>query len=182
MRCVSLLVALSSALAYNATLIWQQSEQISIYNSAAIARHANSPPTFATATDLNNPIYVEVFNVSDPSGSASWSFPDPRQGASWTVVMARHTEGQAADTPVDTVGLDVGPSGDTTCAVYAWSSLGSGVPVWFFNKSSCQPYSVAISDDGSTVAISAALQIGQPKLAPVLWLLDAQTGVGASVD
>lgn len=169
-------VAARAASAANATLIWQQSETISIYTSAAISRHASAPPTFATATDLNNPIYVEVYNVSDPSGAASWAYPDPRQGASFTVVMARHTEGAAASTPVDTVALDIGPPGDTSCVLLAWSSLGSGSPAWTFTKDNCTAYGVAISDDGSTAVLSAGLDIGQPKPAPVVWLFDAQTG------
>lgn len=159
-----------------ATLIWQQSEQTSIYTSAAIARHASAPPTFATATDLNNPIFVEAYNVSEPAGAASWAYPDSRQGASFTVAMARHTEGAAANTPVDTVALNFGPPGDTTCTLLAWSSLGSGKPAWKFTRPNCSAYGVAISDDGSTAVVSAGLDIGQPKPAPVVWLFDAQTG------
>jgi len=52
-----------------------------------------------------------------------WSYPDARQGASFTVAMARRTEGAAANTPVDAVALDFGPPGDTNCVLLAWSSI-----------------------------------------------------------
>lgn len=172
MRTFALSLLLPAA---SAQLIWQQSEDIAIYTSASISRHAGAPPTFACATDLNDPIFVEAFNVSD-SGENVWSFADARHGASFAVQMARHTEGVAAGAALDTFALSTPPPGGDGCVLRAWSSLGSGVPAWTFNRSSCSAYGFSVSDDGSAVVLSAGLDIGQPKLAPVVWLLDAQTG------
>ena len=69
MRAAVLLSSVCSAL--GAKLVWQQSENIAIYTSASVSRHAGKSPTFATATDLNQPIFVEVYNVSD-SGENVW--------------------------------------------------------------------------------------------------------------
>lgn len=104
-------------------LIWQQSEDISIYTSASISRHMGKSPTFATATDLNDPIMVEVYNVSD-SGENMFSYPDARHGASFTVTMARHTEpSPAAAETVDTLVVNSPPPGVDGCSVYGFDSL-----------------------------------------------------------
>lgn len=175
MRTALLLASATAATA--SKLIWQQSEATSIYTSAAISRHQGKAPTFATATDLNQPIYVEVYNVSD-SGENVFAFPDERKGASFTVTMARHTEpGPAsAPAPVDTLTLNTPPPGVDGCAVRAFASLGDGKPAWTLEVANCSAYSASISDDGMFVAVSAGLQIGQPKLAPVVWGLHGQTG------
>ena len=132
---------------------------------------------YARPTTLNptEPIFVEAFNVSD-SGENVWSYPDARPGASFAVQMARHTEGAATGAALDTFALSSPPPGGDGCVLLAWSSLGSGIPAWTFNKTSCSAYGFSVSDDGSAVVLSAGLDIGQPKLAPVVWLLDAQTG------
>jgi len=124
---------------------------------------------------LNDPIFVEAYNVSD-SGENVWSFSDSRHGSSFNAEMARHTETTSAGT-VDTLASDIPPPGTFECAVYGFSSLGNGKPVWSLKiASNCSLYSSSISDDGSFVAISAGLDIGAPKLAPVVWGLNGQTG------
>ena len=140
-------------------------------------RHAGKSPTFATATDLNQPIFVEAYNVSD-SGESLWSFADARQGASFSVTMARHTEPSpgAVGGAVDTLTVDTPPPGVDGCAIRGFASLGAGVPAWSLLLGNCSAYSASISDDGSFVAVSAGLQVGQPKLAPVVWGLSGQTG------
>lgn len=157
-------------------LIWQQSEDISIYTSASISRHMGKSPTFATATDLNDPIMVEVYNVSD-SGENMFSYPDARHGASFTVTMARHTEpSPAAAETVDTLVVNTPPPGMDGCSILAFDSLGKGTPTWTLSKLNCTVFSASISDDGGLVVVSGGLNIGQPKLAPVVWALEGQTG------
>ncbi len=36
-----------------------------MYTSAGLARHVDTTPTFATATWLNKPFFVETFNATD---------------------------------------------------------------------------------------------------------------------
>ena len=173
----AILLATTVTPTLGAKLIWQQSETTAIYTSASISRHAGKAPTFATATDLNQPLFVEVYNVSD-SGENVWSFADERQGASFSVTMARHTEPSPAGAggAVDTLTIDTPPPGVDGCAIRAFDSLGKGTPAWSLILANCSAYSASISDDGLFVAVSAGLQVGQPKLAPVVWGLSGQTG------
>jgi hypothetical protein len=62
------------------------------------------------------------------------------------------------------------------CSILAFDSLGKGTPTWTLNKLNCTVYSASISDDGGLVVVSGGLNIGQPKMAPVVWALEGQTG------
>jgi hypothetical protein len=121
---------------------------------------------------------VEVYNVSD-SGENVWSYPDSRQGASFSVTMARHTESSPTPTApgvVDTLVVNQPPPGEDGCHVLAFDSLGTGAPAWSLELLNCSIFSASISDDGALAVISGGLNIGAPKLAPVVWALDGQTG------
>jgi len=86
MRSLPLIASLSTA-AFAAgptsTLLWVQNEATAVYTSAGLARHVGRTPTFATATWLNKPFYVETFNCTD-NGTNIWEFDfpgDPPQGS-----------------------------------------------------------------------------------------------------
>ena len=53
------------AAAQTSKLVWTQHEEYAVYTSSGLSRHKGTTPTFSTATWLNAPIMVEVFNVSD---------------------------------------------------------------------------------------------------------------------
>lgn len=108
-----------------------------MYTSASISRKPQgAPPTFATATWLNSPIFVEVFNVSD-SGENIWSFASDNKQATFMVDQARHSEAFGLGA-IDTL---AGLSGFTTpsnCSLYAWSSLAStSTPAWSWSLENC---------------------------------------------
>jgi hypothetical protein len=59
MRLTTLASVLACAAAQS-TLLWNQHEDTAVYTSAGLSLKKGTTPTFATATWLNNPIYVEV--------------------------------------------------------------------------------------------------------------------------
>ena len=163
-------------------LVWQQNEQYAVYTSAGLSRHKGMSPTFATATWLNSPIMVEVFNVSDNGGNI-WSYSSTSTGLpTFQVDMARHADSFGVGN-IDTVAAEAQFVPPSTCQVFAWSSLAaSATPAWFVNVSNCDANllydddrNIDISDDGSTVAFSAFLIQGKSMI-PQLWVLDGQTG------
>jgi len=164
-------------------LLWQQHEDVAVYTSAGLSRHAGTTPTFSTATWLNQPIFVEAYNVSD-SGEFMWSYGSNDKMATFQVDMARHADAAGAGA-IDTVAALADFTTPSNCALFAWSSLGqtTGVPAWSFNVTNCDSsllYDddrfVDISDDGSTVAFSGWTQNGTKSTAQ-LWVFAAQTGV-----
>ncbi len=162
-------------------LIWQQAEAAAVYTSAGLSRHAGTTPTFSTATWLNQPIYVEVYNVSD-SGENVWSYSDTNNQATFMTVMARHAEEGSGPGAVDLVAAESNFVAPSNCVVRGWNSLGNGVPVWTWNMSSCassllydSDTYVGISDDGSTAAFCGFVASGATTIA-TLWVFDAQTG------
>lgn len=60
MRTFAFAAAAAVAAAQNSVLLWNQHEDTAVYTSAGLSRHQGTTPTFATATWLNQPIYVEV--------------------------------------------------------------------------------------------------------------------------
>ena len=176
---VVLSIAALSAAAPVANLLWQQNEPDATYTSAAISLHGAAPPTFATATSgLDTwPVMLEIYNVSD-SGENVWSYAAVADNAtSFSVAMARHTEGQGAGA-VDTVIAE----GDADAANDSWlrgfASLGSGTPAWSLRVPNCRLVSgLTISDDGSAAAISAYLiDAATGNTYPQLLVVDAQSG------
>ena len=63
----------------SSTLLWRQSEEYAVYTSSGLSRHKGTTPTFATATWLNAPIFVETFNVTDNGGNI-WSYSSTSTG------------------------------------------------------------------------------------------------------
>lgn len=52
----SLIAASLAAASAQSQLVWTQNEAAAVYTSAGLSRHADTTPTFATATWLNNPV------------------------------------------------------------------------------------------------------------------------------
>ena len=92
---LSLAVALAlagGAAAQTSKIVWTQHEDYAVYTSSGLSRHKGTTPTFSTATWLNSPIMVEVFNVSD-SGENMWSYASTSTGLpTFQVAMARHAD------------------------------------------------------------------------------------------
>lgn len=79
-------------------------EELAVYTSAGLSRHAGTTPTFATATWLNAPIFVETFNVSDNGGNI-WAYASTSKGLpTFQVDMARHADANGVGK------IDVSPS------------------------------------------------------------------------
>ena len=182
MRILLSLSFIAAALATRAAkLLWQQSYPDYTFSSANINRHAAAPPTFvATASFALKPTFLEVYNISD-SGDNVWEYEDDRNGGSLAVVSARHTEGQESPSsavPVDVAAALIPPSDATVhnCTVLGFASLGEGAPAWTFSRANCAVYSIDMSDDGSTVVVSGGIDIGAPKLAPIVFCLEGQSG------
>ena len=126
---------------------------------------------------------VETYNCTD-SGSNIWSFSSSLPNAdlsTFMVDMARHAVGFGAGA-VDTVAAQANFVSPSNCAVYAFSSAGSAVPVWQWNLTNCDSsllYDmdrfIDISDDGSTVAFSYFVPSGTQSV-PMLTVFDGQTG------
>jgi len=161
-------------------LLWQQHEDAAVYTSAGLSLHSGRSPTFSTATWLNQPVFVEVFNVSD-SGEFMWSYASSDNQATFQVDMARHAEGYGTGSVDVAAALSdfVTPS---NCWVGAFNSLGSGTPLWQWNMTNCvssllydSDRFIDLSDDGSTLAFSAWTVQGKTNTAQ-LWVWDAQTG------
>jgi len=179
--------AVAFAAGPTSTLLWVQNENAAVYTSAGLARHVGSTPTFATATWLNKPFYVETFNCTD-NGTSIWEFDfpgDPPQGAipTYMVDMARHAVsfGPSAEV-VDTVAAGAFFVPPSPCNVYGWSSTGTGVPRWNWTLPNCDASllydeyrNIAISDDGTTAVFSAFVPQGQSGI-PLLVAFNAQTG------
>ena len=126
---------------------------------------------------------VEAYNVTD-SGSNLWSFtsnlPNAAQ-STFMVDMARHAVGFGAGA-VDTVAAQANFVAPSACSVFAFSSTGTGTPLWSWNLSNCDSsllYDmdrfIDISDDGSTVAFSYFVPSGTQSV-PMLTVFDGQTG------
>jgi hypothetical protein len=177
--------AIASAFAASAsTLLWVQHEDTAVYTSAGLSRHAGSTPTFATATWLNSPIYVESYNVSD-NGQNVWAFQSSlplSDLATFQVDMARHAVTFGVSGVVDTVAAQANFVPPSACNIYAFNSRGTSVPLWSINVSNCDSellYDddryIDISDDGSTVAFSGFVTNGATTTGQ-MWVIDAQTG------
>ena len=160
----------------------RQHEEYAVYTSSGLSRHKGTTPTFSTATWLNSPIMVEVFNVSD-SGENMWSYASTSAGLpTFQVAMARHADSFGVGN-IDTIAAEAQFVPPSTCQVFAWSSLGgSAVPSWSVNVSNCDANllydddrNVDISDDGATAAFSGFLIQGKDYI-PQLWVFSAQTG------
>lgn len=175
---LQLALALTSAAA---TLIWQQSEPDYTYVTAAISRHGpGASPTFvSSAAFALKPTFLQTYNVSTQSGGFIWEFTDSVNGGGMIVSTARHTEAQGAG-GVDIAAALTPPANAPApaCAVMGFASLSpsGATPAWAWNKTACAVFSVAFSDDGSTVVVTGGLDINQPKLAPFIMVLDGQTG------
>ena len=181
-RLLALLAAPAAALAApTATLLWQQGEPDATYTSAAISLHgAAAAPTFATATSgLDSwPVMLEVYNVSSTDGSAAWQYAAAADNAtSFSVAMARHTEGAGAGA-VDTVIIE----GDKDVASDVWlrgfASLGAGAPAWSLRVPNVRLASgLAVADDGSAAAMTAFIvDAASGQIFPQLLVVDAQSG------
>jgi hypothetical protein len=153
-----------------------------VYTSAGLSRHAGTTPTFATATWLNAPIFVETFNVTN-SGGNIWSYASTSTGLpTFQVDMARHADAVGVG-KIDTVAAEAQFVPPSSCQVFGWSSLSSSsTPAWAINVTNCDSsllYDddrfIDISDDGSTVGFSGVVQKGAQSV-PTLWVLDGQTG------
>lgn len=182
MRRAVLLAACGALASADTQLIWSQHQDAAVYTSSAITRHPGAAPSFSTSTWLNTPIYVEVYNVSDNGQAPMWSFEDPNREAVLQVDMARHAEAFGTGA-VDTVAGDALFGAAGSCILRAWSSLGDGTPAWSYTVPDCassflydSDRFVDMSDDGSTVAMSGYVNVSLPQLAPVLVVLDGQTG------
>ena len=149
---------------------------------AQLSRHKGTTPTFSTATWLNAPIMVEVFNVSDNGGNI-WAYASTSTGLpTFQVDMARHADSFGVGN-IDTIAAEAQFVPPSTCQVFAWSSLAtSSTPAWFVNVTDCDANllydddrNVDISDDGSVAAFSGFLIQGKNYI-PQLWVFDAQTG------
>jgi len=108
-------------------------EATAVYTSSGLSRHDGTTPTFATATWLNNPYFVETFNVSD-SGENIWEFdfpgtPPAGQIPTYMTVMARHAVGFGGNA-VDTVAAEGNFVKPSNCSVYGWNSRTTSTPVW----------------------------------------------------
>jgi len=180
-RILAVAAASTAAAAPTATLLWTQSEPDATYTSAAVSLHgAGAAPTFATATSgLDTwPVVLEVYNVSS-NGGVAWQYAAAADNAtSFSVAMARHTEGAGAAGAVDTVIIE----GDKDAASDVWlrgfASLGAGAPAWSLRVSSVRLASgLAVADDGSAAAMTAYIvDAASGQVFPQLLVVDAQSG------
>lgn len=138
-------------------VIWQTNVTDAIYTSTAVV---GSTGRLAAGTYLNDPRKLEVTPL-DGAGVPDWEFA----GTELRIEAAQHADVIAG---IDRVG-----SGMT---VYKWHT-GSAVPDWSFPITSSDPASyetVAVSDDGSTIAILVTVQ-GSPIKAR-LYYFDSGSG------
>ena len=179
-------LALSVCAAPVATLLWHQTEPDATYTSAAISLHgAGASPTFATATSgLDTwPVELEVFNISSPSGTPSWTYAAAADNATaFSVVMARHCEGAGVGA-VDTVVVEADADGAGqagAAAVRGFASTGAdGTPAWSLPLGAAvrEVSGLAVSDDGSAAAVTAYVyDAATGGIAPQLLVVDAQSG------
>jgi hypothetical protein len=167
---------------------WCQHDDAAVFTAAALSLHDSSSPSFGTSTMLNDPEVVSVFNTSSASGSDNWSFAAPPRDAKqlplWQVSMAAHAEREAGVGAVDTLAILGTWFPPSACGVYAFASRGGGAPAWSTTVDNCTfgaapmqqdtPF-VAVSDDGSTGAVSA-YNVSTSPATPMLLVFDLQTG------
>ena len=167
-----------------ATLLWQQVEPDATYTSAAISLHGSVPPTFATATSgLDTwPVELEVYNISDASGTPSWTYAAARDNATdFIVAMAKHSEAGGVGA-VDTVVVegDADGAGQAGVAfVRGFASTGAdATPLWSVRLTAVREVSgLAVSDDGSAAAVAAYIyDPATGAISPQLLVVDAQSG------
>lgn len=160
-------------------LIYNESFTYAYMGDTSLSKGSDGRPYFQLGTSLNKPHLLEVHG---PTGKLLWSKTDNRSGAAFSASTARHTEAQPVGGHVDLVVCTHywnGPSPDFPgCSVQGYSMASGPTPVWTFNtpgQALCALTSLEMSDDGSSVALSASIASGNG-LAPGLWLLDGQTG------
>lgn len=105
---------LTSSLAAPPAPFWEQHEDAAVFTSAALSlRAGGASPLFATATWLNDPEFVGVFDTSTRGGADDWTFAAParesKQLPAWQVVMARHATARAGAGAVDTFAVTGSP-------------------------------------------------------------------------
>ena len=181
-----LLAVLRCAAAAATEPFWAQHEPAAVYTSASLTLTGSGTgaPFFATASWINDPEFVGVFDTGTPDGSNDWTYAAPpgndKQVPAWQVVQARHA-GAAGVGRVDTFAALGTWFAPYECRVFAWSSAGGAAPAWAFSLPNCSSGAaalsmeadsvVAVSDDGSTAAFS-----GYAGGAPMLWVFDLQSG------
>ena len=144
---------LSSASAYSVSSlnVFNQSESVAIYTSAALTLSGGSggggSPTFAVAADLNPPEFIEVYSGS---GALAWTFSIG--AGAYLVDMSRHCESAPVGS-VDTFGAYLTAAG---ASIFGFASSGTGAPAWNLTLPGCNTdggggtyIGLEASDDGS---------------------------------
>lgn len=173
------LLALTSAFAAtagpSATLVFNQSEQYSIYTSVGISLHANGDPTFAVGDGLNAPEFVEVY---DSAGSLSWSFS--AGSGTYMVSSSRHIELAPAGS-IDTFVAVLLDAGGTM--LYGFASDGTGTPAWNISLPDCSSdtgggtyIGLDASDSGNRLAFLCHYSGSGGKPTARVYLIGGQSG------
>ena len=166
-------------------MIWNQSFEYAYFNDISTALSpVPGGAAFALGTSVNKPHVLEAY---DATGAPLFSISDNRSGAAFTTASARHAEDAATVGAVDLAVISyywdgtIHPEFGLPCVVngFATSSPAPALPKWTFTTNAslgCAFSSLAFSDDGSTVALAAMVDVGTGALAPALFVLQGQTG------
>jgi hypothetical protein len=180
-------------------LIFHESESEAVYTSSSILRHGNSNALdslrFVAAQDFRAPNGAEALQLD---ATQQWSYtqtpPSPEAILKTRSVSARHIDAPASGT-VNTVVAQLlqQPLGNgtlsSTCTLMGFDDAATGpnaAPAWTYTVGACETQIdfgielVAISDDGSTAALSVLANItnasGELELVAQLHAVDTATG------
>jgi hypothetical protein len=173
----SAVAASSSSSAPTATMVFNQTEAVAVYDGVGISRHA-AGSTFAVASSLNPPEFVEIY---DAAGNVQWTF---NVGAgTYLVDSARHLDTGASGTAVDTFAAFLGSNGGAV--LYGLTSTSNTAkPNWLTTLDGCATdggggtyTGLQAADGGNAVAFLChhAGAAGQNATARA-YLIDGQSG------